>query len=206
VLVETTRGRIEVSESRYWHVVPTVGLWASLFFNNVRVGRGELFSVSVLSQAGEDTANASSGYGGKTREDAKEQEFERVRRERFHGKPSRINAIFVFDELHFAETASVRWFSAEPRIILDARVADGSLTHRGDATWLDRAELGDWEECALAYWNGDLTDDPFIEVVVHGRVFFPRWEEFPRSEEVGAGSLHEVVRKLGGTQSDEVPT
>src|SRR5258708_1808062 len=83
VKVEASRGAIEVSNAPFWHVVPVTGQWAWMFFNNVRVGRGELFSASVLSQAGGETANAASGYGGKTRDNAKEQEFERVRRERF---------------------------------------------------------------------------------------------------------------------------
>jgi hypothetical protein len=169
-----------------------------LLFNNVRCARGDLFSVSLLSDD-ENTANAASGYGGRARTDLKEQEFERIRKEHFQDRPSRINGLFVFDDLHTAECAAVRWFSTDPRIILEARLVVGASIHRGDAIWLDRAELGDWIQCASAYWDGQLTDDPLIEVVVKGRVFFPRWEEFPTPEEVEAGKLKELVDNLGTT-------
>jgi hypothetical protein len=84
-----------VSDDLYWHVVPTHGLWADLFFTNTRVARGELFSVSYLNEVYGGTAQAGSGYGNKSRNDPKELEFERIRQNDFSGRPSRIDALYL---------------------------------------------------------------------------------------------------------------
>jgi hypothetical protein len=69
--------------------------------------------------------------------------------------------------------------------------------HLGDARWLDLFEIRNPEKCALAYWQGEMTEEPLPEVVVHGHIFFPRWEEFPTSEEVQAGKFRDIVRSIG---------
>lgn len=185
-----------MSDNLYWHAIPVSGLWAQLFFNNVRVGQGELFSVSLLNEAYRGTADARTGYGNKGRDDPKEQVFEQVRQARFPQRPSRIDCLFLFDDPNYAEMAATRWFAAETRLIVEARLVVGATTHRGDARWLDLAASQSPEDCAVAYWQGELTPDAVPEIIVHGRVFFPRWEEFPTEEEVRAGKLGSVVQEI----------
>lgn len=192
----TWRGPQEALETLFWHVVPISGQWAELFFNNVRVGKGELFSVSVLNEAYGGSVDARSAYGNRSLVDEKEKCFERVRSVNFPEKPSRVNALFLFDDPSMAEEAAARWFRNERRVILEVRILVGAKIHRGDSTWLDLAEHQSQEQCGKAYWSGRLTSDPRPEVIVHGRVFFPRWEEFPTTAEVKAGKLKALVKRI----------
>lgn len=196
MIVSTWRGRQGASDELYWHVVPSAGQWAEMFFNKVRVGKGELSSVSVFNEVYGGTAEAQSGYGMKSRGDDKEQEFERVRRDHFPDKPSRIDALFLFDEPQCAEDAAAHWFADEKRLIVEARLLSGALVHRGDAGWLDLAEVQGHDSCAPAYWRGELTPQPSPEIIVHGRAFFPQWKEFPTEADVKAGKLRTLVEEM----------
>jgi len=196
MIVTTWRGQQEASDELFWHVVPSAGEWAETFFNNVRAGQGELPSVSVFNQVYEGSAEALSGYGMKSRRDEKEQRFERVRSDRFSEKPSRIDALFLFDELGYAEDAAVQWFANEKRLIVKARILSGARIHRGDARFLDVAEVQGYDFCALAYWRGEITPEPRPEIIVHGRVYFPQWEEFPTEGDVKAGKLRTLVEEM----------
>lgn len=196
MIVRTWRGEQEASDELYWHVVPSAGQWAEMFFNNVRVGQGELSSASVFNQVYEGTAEAHSGYAMKSRRDEKEQKFEQVRADDFPEKPSRIDALFLFNERQVAEHAAAEWFADEKRVIIEARLLSGANMHRGDASWLDVAEVQGLESCARAYWREEFTREPKPEVIVHGRIFFPQWEEFPTEADVRAGKLRTLVEEM----------
>jgi hypothetical protein len=50
--------------------------------------------------------------------------------------------------------------------------------HKADSLWLN-ARAEQFEENAEKYWEGEMTESPFPEVIVNGALYFPDWESFP---------------------------
>jgi len=94
-LVTTHFGPTAIDETPYWHLVGGPG--AFMFHNNVRVNKGCLFSVSAMVASG--LHGAVTPYSVAHRDREKEQLFERVRAESYVALPSRLGALFVFDDL-----------------------------------------------------------------------------------------------------------
>jgi len=90
---------------------------------------------------------------------------------------SRIKTLYVFDEYSLVERSQVEWFQHDPKEIHECRIIKGSNFFRADTIWLNCSQ-DQWQERASRYWNGEMTDDPFPEVLVHGALYFPNWLGF----------------------------
>ena len=149
----------------------------SLVFWNAYLGKGFLASISVMAQVN-GLDGVTTPYHLANQQDLKEQIWETVRETKFPSKPSRMKALFLFDDLDAAMKANERWFAEEGRRLLKARVLSGAQTHKGDSRWLDSYEH-EWESKAMKYWAGKMTDAPVPEVILHGTAYFLDWEEPP---------------------------
>ena len=177
LIVETCRGVREIADKQYWHLVPSDGMSAQIFRNNVRVGKGALLSVSAGITVEPEIWNAQTPYSMVRINDEKERIFEQTRQAEFPACPPRMKTLYVFDTLDLVERASEEWFQNERKIIHGCRVISGAVTHKADTVWLNSTE-DQWLVNSRKYWNGTMSDNPFPEVLVHGAIYFPDWEEW----------------------------
>ena len=84
-IVSTFQGPRIVYNRPYWHLVSL----SSLFYHNVRCGRGELASIPCAIAADPNLENAQTPYSLARLSDAKEAVFENVRRAKFRDRPQR---------------------------------------------------------------------------------------------------------------------
>jgi hypothetical protein len=171
--VNTCWGLKEIRDQVYWHLVPPSGFNVDMFKNNVRVGKGALLSVSVGIAAEPHLENAQTLYSLSRIEDLEERLFEEVRRKNFPHLPPRIKTLYVFDEYSLAERAQAEWFQNDPKEVHECRIIKGSNFFRADTIWLNGSQ-DQWQERVSRYWNGEMSDNPFIEVLVHGALCFDR--------------------------------
>jgi hypothetical protein len=173
-IVTTFRGPRIVHNRPYWHLAS----FKSVFYHNVRCGRGELASISCAIAANPGLENAQTPYSMSRLSDVKEAVFENVRRAKFPDRPQRLKALFVFDDRALAERALKEWFTNEQRPFHECRIVIESNIHKADSLWLN-ASAEQFEENAAKYWQGEMTARPFPEVIVNGALYFPDWESFP---------------------------
>jgi len=165
------RDRLE--ETPYWHLA-RFG-WS--FQNRGRAPQRMLLSVSAGIETDPELNDSLTPYSLSRRCDPKESVFEQVRRARFPHRPSRLRALYVLDDYSLVVRALAEWFPSERRVVHECRLLAGSVVHRADAVWLD-APRREWASNAEKYWGGVETEQPFPEVLVHGGIYFPRWEFF----------------------------
>ena len=176
--VETCWGQREIDEKPYWHIVPVSGTNAMLFYNNVKVAKGALLSVSRGIEAEPHLENAHTPYSLSRMNDEKENLFENIRSEKYPMCPPRLKTIYLFDDYSLVERALHEWFGNQPGNVHECRILSNSITHKADTIWLN-CYKENWEECANNYWNGVMSNNPFPEVRVHGAVYFPDFNNFP---------------------------
>ena len=173
-IVNTCWGPRPIDDQPYWHLVAKGGF----FYNNVRVGKGALLSVSAGIEAEPAIENAHTPYSLSRLQDGKEKVFEEIRQTKFPTRPPRLKSLYVFDDFALVERALKEWFTNEPKIPHECRLLIGAVTHKADAVWLN-ANPEQWRENAVKYWEGAMTASPFPEVLVHGALYFPDWQKFP---------------------------
>lgn len=173
--VETCWGARQIEDQPYWHMVGAT--WLFLFNNNVRAGKGALLSVSAGIEAEPHIHNAQTPYSFARRDDEKEALFEEIRRSRYPQYPSRMKSLYVFDDYALVKRALTEWFPNDNKTIYECRILSGSITHKADAVWLNSLQH-EWPVNAEKYWSGQMSDHPFPEVLVHGALYFPDWEQF----------------------------
>lgn len=178
MIVDTYWGAREISEKQYWHLVPNKGATAMMFYNNVKVGKGALLSVSAGIKAEPHIENAQTPYSFARLGDDKEATFERIRKNKFPTNPSRLKSIYLFDNYNLVERALTEWFSNEPKTVLECRVLVGSVVHKADTNWLNCNPI-DWEQYAKKYWAGTMSESSFPETIVDGAIYFPMYKSFP---------------------------
>lgn len=149
-----------------------------MFYNNVRVGKGALLSVSASIQIDPNLEAAQTPYSFARMNDEKERAFEEIRQQYFPTAPPRLKAFYVFDELKLAERAKAGWFLNDPKDAHECNVLTSSVVHRADTIWLNYRQ-DQWSDYARKYWSGTMSANAFPEVLVHGALYFPRWREFP---------------------------
>lgn len=173
-VVSTCWGPREIDEQICWHLVSPTGL----FYHNVRVGKGALLSVSAGIEAEPEIKNAQTPYSLGRIGDPKEALFEEIRRTNYPTRPPRLKTLYVFDDYSLVQRAINEWFVGGNKVAHECRLLLGSITHRSDAVWLN-ARPENWQVSAHNYWQSRMSGDPFPEVLVHGALYFPGWEEFP---------------------------
>jgi hypothetical protein len=178
MIVDTCWGPRAVIDKPYWHLVPTRGSNAMMFYNSVGVGKGALLSVSAAISAEPHIENAHTPYSFSRLSDGKEEVFERIRKSEFQTHPSRMKSIYLFDDYSLVEKALAEWFQNDPKIVHECRVLVGSTNHTADTARLNCLPI-DWEACAKRYWGGLMCDHPFPETIVDGAIYFPEYKSFP---------------------------
>lgn len=113
-----------------------------------------------------------------TAEAVKEEFFETVRAKEFPNVPPRNGAIFLFASHEDALWANATWWKGQ-RTILSASLIHAPRIGAFDAKWLDVSQ-DEWETAARAYWAGERTEHPRIEILVDGVVQLAGWEPFAR--------------------------
>jgi hypothetical protein len=174
-IVDTYLGPTVLADQVYWHLVSPK---QSMFFNNVRVGKGAVGSVSAYIAANPELALAQTAYSMSRINDDKEKIFDDVRCAINPALPPRLKSFYVFDDRALADRAVAEWFASETKQIFECRVVRGSITHRVDTLWLN-AQPAQWKANAEKYWRGEMTSVPFPEVLVQGTLYFPDWKSFP---------------------------
>ncbi|MCH7772650.1 MAG: DUF2441 domain-containing protein [Bacteroidetes bacterium] len=176
-IVETCWGERQIDDKKYWHLVPVSGFSADIFKNNVRVGKGALLSVSAGIEAEPEIHNAQTPYSLANINNPKENTFEEIRQQKYPMLPSRIKNLYVFDDYNLVKRAMNELFSNDTKSIHECRLLTGSVTHKADTTWLNCTQ-DQWETYANQYWGGVDSNSPFHEILVHGVIYFPDWQEW----------------------------
>lgn len=144
----------------------------------MRIGKGALLSVSAGIEAEPQIHNAQTLYSLARITDTKEALFEEIRRTRYPHRPPRLKSLYVFDDYALVHRALTEWFPTAKKIVYECRILVGAVTHKADTNWLNCLP-NQWTVNAQRYWEGEMSDAPFPEVLVHGALYFPSWESFP---------------------------
>ena len=183
----TTESEYFITELRIGtqtHLIENIDLWHltqsnDLLSNNTFLSKGISYSISYINQM-ENLGNAVSSYGLEAMHHNKEQAWEEVRKKYFTDLPSRINAMFFFESKDDADRALQEWFPDQHRLVVRAQPLVGCRRFRADARWLDNVTPENIRIRAQEYWEGKITTDPRIEIVIHGQVYFPEWQTWTR--------------------------
>src|SRR5262249_54013823 len=95
----------------------------SFLLHNAKVGKGIVTTVSTLSTV-PGLGNATTLYAAYNVNPKKELEWERVRAQSYPLRPTRMKALFCFDEQETALRAQQRWFSNENRRLIQIRLTE----------------------------------------------------------------------------------
>jgi hypothetical protein len=139
-----------------------------MFINNLKVCKGVFHSPSFLRAIDENLKNAVSMYEAVHTDRKKEAVFEKVRAEHYSYCPSRMGAIYLFQDIDTALKANEKWWSNK-RHIYSTRIREGSIVLIADSQWLNCTEL-DYENNAHMYFQESKTDNPLIELVIMGTI------------------------------------
>ena len=157
----------------FWHLIAE----GSHLPHNILVGKGVCGSTSVLArQPGLEAV--STMYGFQAQQDTKEQLWEGARLAEDENLPTRIGSFFLFESEQLANAANDNWYSKNKRQLVKARIVMPSRLHRADTVWLDcnDSDEATWRTNAEKYWRGEMTENPFPEVIVDGALYFPDWK------------------------------
>lgn len=172
-IVDTCWGPRPIDDQPYWHLISPSGL----FYNNVRVGKGALLSVSAGIEAEPIISSAQTPYSFARLTDEKEAVFEELRQTKYPTRPPRLKTLYAFDEYRLVDRALKEWFPGGQKIVHECRLLLGSVIHRADTAWLN-CSSNMWQEYAEKYWQGVMGRNPFAEVLIHGALYFPDWESY----------------------------
>lgn len=155
----------------FWHA-PSDGLllW------NARLRKGWTCSVSsIVDTSGSE--DFTTPYAALHKDREREAVWERVRQEGFSELPSRMKALFLFKSREDGERANATWWAGENRLLIPVLVPVASKLHIADSKHLDTS-IHHWESNARRYWNGEPTDDPHMEVILHGAAWIPNIDRY----------------------------
>lgn len=177
---------IEFHDHEFWHADPL-----GIIIHNAKLRGGWTASVSYSIENTPDLSDAATPYAVFHQDKEKEEVWERIRRDEFPARPSRLNALYLFMSKADVDLAMASWWRGEQRIICSLRVPKVSILHVADTRLLD-ARAEDWEENARKYWDGIMSDNPFPEAILHGLAFIPNIDGYPhpwvnREGQVGSG-------------------
>lgn len=163
---------MELYPEIYWHLADR----SSLIFHNAYLGKGFLSTISLLATG--DLAGATTPYAHLNHEQDKEQLFEAIRTADYPNCPTRIKSFYCFASKADADRAKAEWYHGQEKELVEVQIVKPSVFHRADSKLLDGGRDA-WEKNAHLYWKGATTNDPLLETIVHGMVFFPGWERSP---------------------------
>lgn len=139
-----------------------------MFINNLKFCKGIFPSPSFLRATDNNLKGAVSPYEIMHTDKEKEATFEKVRAEHYPFRPSRMGAIYLFQDYQAAIEANDKWWSNN-RNIYKTKIKQGSIVLVADSEWLNCTSQ-DYENNAHNYFQEKMTANPIIEVVVMGVV------------------------------------
>lgn len=139
-----------------------------MFSHNLKILDGLMFSASQMRAHDPSLSGLVSHYEFAHKDRAKEAAFEDVRQSHFPGVPSRMGAIYLFNDLNTAKKANGKWWNNQ-RELYRAEILPGSNFHVADSTWLD-CTPANFTVNAHEYFSGNVSSTPFLEVLVMGRI------------------------------------
>jgi len=137
-----------------------------MFANNLDVCKGVFPSPSFVREKHPELKGAVSHYEVMHSDKEKESTFEKVRAEYYPSCPSRMGAIYLFNNLDTAIHANQEWWKNQ-RTIYEATIEKNSNVLITDSQWLNCAQ-SEYEKNAHNYFQEKYTDNPILEVVVMG--------------------------------------
>lgn len=179
---------LELYPHEYWYLAPSRTDfepgdsvrpldWASVL-HNARIGQGVVMALDDL-LAGIEPATLKGGA-------AKEAELllEKIRRERFPEKPSRLRSFFLNYSKHVAELREKTMFRGHRRLVRCHVVLNSAKFHHADVEIYDKLTgCPDDENLAASYWEEfrPVTEAEFerLEVIADSMLYFPDWKDFP---------------------------
>ena len=105
-------------------------------------------------------------YGASAQLSENEKAWERIRKAKFSDRPTRFNALFLFESEGHAKSAKAEWFGNEPRLLVRGQLISGAQRFKADATWLINVSDENAEDQARAYWARKMTSNPRPKIIV----------------------------------------
>ena len=139
-----------------------------IFTNNLKVCKGIFASPSHMREVDENLNGMVSPYEIMHADREKEAVFENVRATYYQHLPSRMGAIYLFQDYKAALLANERWWG-NGRKLHETIILDGSIFMVVDSEWLN-CTADAYKANAHNYFQGKTTDVPLVEVVVKGVV------------------------------------
>ena len=172
-IVEDWRGvKVRLAPRSYFH-------WSKsndFLLHNAKLGKGVVATISAVAKI-PGLEGFTTPYALLNGSPQKENEWERVRAECYPSRPSRMKALFCFENREFALRAKQEWFHEEDCRLVEIRIEKSANSWRADSKWLE-GDASTWSSNAEHYWRGDMTDNPFPEIIIDGLLYFPEWETF----------------------------
>lgn len=172
-----------ISREIFWHVAPTeIDLSTAIkdkannrlcmSLNNIYLGKG-FFDLPRLLESKSTLQRAKS---------PNEEIFEEIRVAEFAQKPCRYRCVYLFKSRQDAENKNIEWFYNKGKILKchvvlaqPYSIFEADLNHISMISEFDSPD--NVREIARKYWEGDLTIDKNIEVLVDGIIYFPDWPD-----------------------------
>ena len=139
-----------------------------MFTNNLKICNGVFPSPSFVRATDENLNGMVTPYEIMHSDIEKEAAFENVRAKHYPHKPSRMGAIYLFQDLDTAVKANEKWWGSSRRIY-PTKIRNGSISLIADSEWLNCIPQ-EYETNAHNYFQEKTTENPVIEVVVMGVV------------------------------------
>jgi hypothetical protein len=139
-----------------------------MFTNNLKVCKGIFPSPSFVRAVDDNLKSMVTSYEVMHTDKEKESVFERVRSEHYPNKPSRMGAIYLFQNYETALGANEKWWDNK-RDLYETKIQNGSVVLVADSEWLNCTPQ-DYENNAHNYFQEKTTENSIIEVVVMGVV------------------------------------
>lgn len=139
-----------------------------IFSHNLKACKGIFPSASFMRTVDENLKSMVSPYEVTHTDKEKESVFERVRAIHYPHSPSRMGAIYLFQDYKTALLANEKWWN-NGRRFYETKILNGSTFMIADSEWLN-CSIDAYEANAHNYFQGKATANPMAEVVVTGVV------------------------------------
>lgn len=179
---------LELFPHEYWYLAPCRTEfepgelvrpldWA-IVLHNAHIGKGLVIALDDLL-----SGISPSTFKGGASEEA-EMLLEKIRRENFPEKPSRLRSYFLNYSKHVAELREKTMFRGNRALVRCHVVLNSAKFHHGDVEVYEKLTgRPDDVNLAASYWKEfkPVTQSEFdrLEVIADSMLFFPDWKDFP---------------------------
>lgn len=156
----------------YWHFADP----NSDIFHNAFLGKG--YTASISAYAHGEFEQVVTRYASFNAEQNKERLFEEIRAVNYPDCPTRLKAFYCFAFKDDADRTKDNWYGAQPKELVEVQILNTASVHVADSKLLD-CHPDQWINNAHRYWQREFTNDPLLEIVIQGGIFFPKWNSRP---------------------------